>query len=599
MKKRKKNTISKYLTGGKLGAELNNIIQSPNIQMMGFDLATTGLGNLVTKSVADMFSTLRNPEQEMRMTKSNTQAPMATGGIVEVEGQEILETPNGDISKVKGASHENGGVKMSLPANTKVYSKRVKKEGEAMNKRKLKRERQKKNIMSYMGDDVISKQSANRSLQHLEAEEQEDMMLQQALNNLQNTFQQFANGGIIPPIQLPRIQSTGLNTTTTLQPKEEFLGKEDGFDIIGERNLPSYLQGIPGLQMGTSKNMEFGKPKTEGIPGLTFSAGKNMPFGKPSGIPGVQFSAGKNMMFGHQTPIIDIPNIATPQIPIEDKKIDVPRVDSPMTTKAKEIENNVNNTNQGFGITLGDAIGLSGTLEGKFMPMLNTILNRAGDTPNVNMYRDFGTDALSKIEEAKQLSSISRDDALQDISLQEGAARRRNRNSARSINTLRALDIATDRVTNEAEGNANLGYSQQLAQLLTQQAGLENVQDQVVMGGEQQRDLADRQDRDNYFTQMAQNIANSANFTQKLGRDLNQVKGREDFLKLLPELSQYGIGIEYDAQGNPQVVNAKNNVSEIPNIEGLTQEQNVTLSRMPEGKNKKFLMNFYKATSNG
>lgn len=559
--KRRKKSISKYLTGGKLGAELNNVLQSPNIQMTGFDLATTGLGNLVTKSVADMFSALRNPEQEMRMTKSNTQAPMATGGIVEVEGQEILETPNGDISKVKGASHENGGVKMALPANTKVYSKRVKKEGEAMNKRKLKRERQKKNIMSYMGDDAISKQSANRSLQHLEAEEQEDMMLQQALNNLQNTFQQFANGGVIPPIKLPRIQSTGLGTTTTLNPNEVFLGQEDGFDVIGNRNLPSYLQGIPGLQMGTSKNMTFGS----------------------------------------KLPTMDIPGITPSQLNIEDSPMDIPKVDSPYdkanVEKAKNIEGMINN--QGFGITLGDAIGLSGTLEAKFMPMLNTILNRAGDTPNVNMFRDFGTDALSKIEEAKQLASISRDDALQDISLQEGAARRRNRNSARSVNTLRALDIATDRVTNEAQSNANLGYSQQLANLLTQQAGLENVQDQVVMGGEQQRDLADRQDRDNYFTQMAQNIANSANFTQKLGRDLNQVKSREDFLKLLPELSQYGIGIEYDAQGNPQVVNAKTNTQEIPEIEGLTQEQSMNISKMPEGKNKKFLINFYKAIGNG
>lgn len=52
----------------------------------------------------------------------------AMGGMaaVEVEGKEVLRTPNGETEEVEGASHENGGVKTMLPIGTEVFSKRLK-----------------------------------------------------------------------------------------------------------------------------------------------------------------------------------------------------------------------------------------------------------------------------------------------------------------------------------------------------------------------------------------------------------------------------------------------------------------------------------------
>ena len=42
---------------------------------------------------------------------------MGTGGKVpvEIEGQEVFETPIGQLFKAKGPSHENGGIDVSLP----------------------------------------------------------------------------------------------------------------------------------------------------------------------------------------------------------------------------------------------------------------------------------------------------------------------------------------------------------------------------------------------------------------------------------------------------------------------------------------------------
>ena len=47
----------------------------------------------------------------------------------EVEGNEMVLTPDGNMGKVKGPSHEKGGVKVNLPGGSFVFSKRVKVEG--------------------------------------------------------------------------------------------------------------------------------------------------------------------------------------------------------------------------------------------------------------------------------------------------------------------------------------------------------------------------------------------------------------------------------------------------------------------------------------
>jgi hypothetical protein len=78
--------------------------------------------------------------------KAFGKAEMKTGGKVpvEIEGQEVVETPQGQLFQVQGPSHEQGGIDMSLPEGTDVYSKRIQIDGKSMADRKLAREKMRK-----------------------------------------------------------------------------------------------------------------------------------------------------------------------------------------------------------------------------------------------------------------------------------------------------------------------------------------------------------------------------------------------------------------------------------------------------------------------
>ena len=113
---------------------------------------------------------------------------------------------------------------------------------------------------------------------------------------------------------------------------------------------------------------------------------------------------------------------------------------------------------------------------------------------------------------------------------------------------MRALDLAANLQSDLAENDLNLGYDEQLMNLMLNEAQMENVQDQVVMQGEQARDLADRQDLANYYTQLGRDKATIGEGLQETGKDLNQIEQREVIMNILNQLSKYGITI--DAKGN-------------------------------------------------
>jgi hypothetical protein len=140
------------------------------------------------------------------------------------------------------------------------------------------------------------------------------------------------------------------------------------------------------------------------------------------------------------------------------------------------------------------------------------------------------------LDKSKGYIAGQRDENLRDLELARAGAIGRNRNSARGLNTMRALDLTVDNAISERQQSVYSAYAQQMMNILAQQAGMENQQDQVVMQGEQNRDLADRQDRDNYFSNMAQDIATKGTGMQKIGKDVNQMKTRNVTSNIMSEL---------------------------------------------------------------
>lgn len=66
--------------------------------------------------------------------------------------------------------------------------------------------------------------------------------------------------------------------------------------------------------------------------------------------------------------------------------------------------------------------------------------------------------------------------------------------------------------------------------------------------GETARDIADRQDDDNFNTQLAQNLVGVGQGVQQIGKDLNQVQQNDVLLNLVNQLKKYGYTV--DARGN-------------------------------------------------
>ncbi len=416
------------------------------------------------------------PETLMAFQEYLGQTFFAAGGQVpnlpvEVEGQEVGQTPQGQLLDFQGPSHEDGGIPIALPEGTEIYSKRIKVDGVSMADRKKKREKKTvslEELFEKNSTDALIKNALGRTKQTNEIEESADQKIQQTVASL-----------LTPQTGLP----------------------QHAFDPV----------------VGTESDEDFAK----------------------------------RMLGAYNN------NIFQPQLSSEPDAISFPQqmdgADGTLTLNQLEKANPSEKT-PGFdygslmdNVTLGDAVGLAGNLVSTFGPMKNTKSNRAGDTPNINAFKDYGKEGLKTLDDSKQYINQIRAQKLKDLELARTGSIKRNRNSARGINTIRALDLATDAQVNNQQDETYNSFAQAMMSILGQQAGMENQQDSVVMQGEQGRDLADRQDRDNYYTQLAKDIATKGKGLQETSYDLNKMKERKTTGTALNNLSDY---LNIDANGN-------------------------------------------------
>ena len=170
--------------GGKFDASGLMSNAAGMLQGAGFALMSDGL--------ATMEEYKKDPI--MQRTRQNHYAAYGLGGKtsgipIEVEGNEVGETPNGETMEFKGNSHENGGIKTTMPEGSKIYSDRLEIEGKSMADRKKTRENKinklAKLIEGNKGNKALEN-SVGRQIQFLEAEDQKDMQFQQMANQIYN-----------------------------------------------------------------------------------------------------------------------------------------------------------------------------------------------------------------------------------------------------------------------------------------------------------------------------------------------------------------------------------------------------------------------------
>ena len=382
---------------------------------------------------------------------------------VEIEGDEVGETPDGNVFQAKGASHEQGGIDVSLPKGTEMFSKRIKIDNVSMADRKKKRKKKELTLEELINKNVndnILKNSLKRTKLNNQKEENFDINVQNLVNNLLNNNkekQKYKEGGIVELV--PRYPAYSNPELSKVMPPE-----------------PKWWE---------------------------------------SGLSDIK-------------PIYDEAK------PIEEKPIE-------------EKQDNFFSKLSSDNLNIGNTIGITGDLVSSFGPYFNTLKSRKEDTPNINPYLDYGEKGLKTIENTKGYINQQRDEKLKDLELARNSTIRRLRNSSRGANTMRALDLATQQNMNKIESDIYNTYAEQMMKLLLQQSAMENQQDKIVMQGESLKDTNDRKDKDNYYTQMAENILGIGKGLQETGKDLNTVKTMNAAMNLINLLSKYGIKLDKNA----------------------------------------------------
>lgn len=420
----------------------------------------------------------------------------ANGGTVgavpvEVEGQEVAETPNGDLLNFVGPTHEAGGIDTVLPQGTEVYSDRISKDGKTMAERKKNRERLESKLEKKSSDTLMF--NALKRVKTKNAQEDAvDKNIQSLVDNFEGTSDKKAWGGTVgdPP---KKTYQDILNEAFAKINSSFNIPSEDG--LIEDTDLDELV-------------IEVDKPKP-----LTPVTALTPP------------TTNMNVQQGVIEPITT-PNLATSV--------------QPKTTSTSP---NFSMPN----MTLGDIIGIGGNMYNAIEGRNNTERNRAGDTPNINAFADFGVDGLNALQQSMGYVQGLADEAKMDIRTSGNTARKSNRNTARGVNTQRALDLAT--YANEADANNKVTANQadQMMQILQAVSQAENIQDQVVMQGEAVRDMNDRKDRDAYFKNRASDIKTMGSAVTQTGNALNNAQERQSTTDLLNSMSPYA---KVDEQGN-------------------------------------------------
>ena len=186
--------------------------------------------------------------------------------------------------------------------------------------------------------------------------------------------------------------------------------------------------------------------------------------------------------------------------------------------------------------TAGDALGILGNLSSAFGPMRNTIKARQSDLPEVNHMRNFGKKGLSKLQEGTGMMNQIKEDSLGDLELARSSSFRRNNNSARGINTQRALNLATDAQINDAQGNIHNAFAEQMLRQIAAESGQLNMMDQASMQGDAQRAENEVRNKDAFYTNLTRDIASRGTGIALTGKSLNDVKERGAYLDLLKQM---------------------------------------------------------------
>ena len=408
----------------------------------------------------------------------NASASFATGGIagnrkINAEGGEVIETPGGQPQELQGPSHSQGGIDMQVPSGTEIYSDRlVGADGKTMADRKKLREKQISKIEKLLQknpNDPALKKTLEKTKQNNDFLDKQDLSQMQFVKDLVEHSNKFALGGYVDEES----------------PMPIFNNKYK--DLLG-----LFSKGLP-TDVGTTY---YPDPMVE------------------------------NMLKDKNTQDLQNLNNTQPEVYAPASTDPEGKYGNATPAKTRDAKNFSLNDYLG-GATFGDMLGMGANLFGPMAQMKNTLDNRNATPIEQNWYKDFGKQAISKIQEQYGLLDDIRDTALQNLEKDRAGSISRNNNSARSINTQRALNLATDAAVNNNKSDMFSKFAQSVLGIKSLEASQLAQNDQMRMTGEDRRAERELQNTDNFFSNMAKNISDKYRGIGETGKSLNDMKERD------------------------------------------------------------------------
>ena len=578
-KRVRKSKLEQFMSGG---SHIRGYIENPNVELQkgdqmlaqaNYEGATNpwaiGLNALGQGAMA-YGTSMGGFGEGAAGQAANNLLPMLsqfkTGGSaknskINIEGGEVVETPDGQLAQAKGPSHANGGIDVDLPQGGDIYSARVKKEGESMAKRKIAREKRKAKLEKMLSNDdsFLAKNAYKRGVESIEKEEAEDMNIQNALHEASgNTEETRAYGGTWPPggygrkyrnpdVKLPNIyadpnipflEDQSVENNVNMGPHDMPKGNspifKDGYANLFTDNQSPFATSINNNDLPLSGEeidySDVGRSGTNSGTDNTKRTREQIPLADVPHVPLSSESLMKKLK-GYNSPSAS----KLSGTGLTNKSITLPKTANAPGGSSKKST---------FG--LGDAITMGSNVLGSVLPYINNEEQRAATDPNINHYEDFGQEGLKAIDRQKGSVDQIADEELRMTNLLRNSALQRNRNSARGINTKRALDLSTDGQILNRQNQIQINKNKRYADIYNQEKNQYNLIDDKVMTGEAARDLADRKDDDNYYTNKNASLLNLAEGISYLGDNINNVKENDAKLNSLNQRSAYGIETDVD-----------------------------------------------------
>lgn len=450
-----------------------------------------------------------------------------TGGMVpvEVEGQEMFETPQGQTGTFVGPSHEEGGMPVAMPEGTKIYSQRVEEQGQSMAERKRRRDAALRNAeleLERRPTDPIAKRTLKR-IQEINAEEDaRDMEVQSLLHEATHQIaDSFRTGGVVDErtgryiIGLPRPKFSE-------QSPYEYEQGDEYFPELAQQRMRLHRKLANGVNDAQTKRAFMDRaPVLPPQPVNTFSDKLAMSGNSALGGSGAQYMQTIRNQSG---------KIAKQLYQEDERRRAIERAA-------------LDNAKEGVGSTamgVGDIIKAYAHINAVNEAERNQLNYEASQQPFRNQYRNFGNNAIAEAEAQKPYIQQQLDNQLKQLRLQTNADKTRMRNTAGSVNTLRALDVASEEQHQTGVANAYQQAYQQMQAVRQHLAALQNERDAKVMAGEDDRDLNQREQEAQNYKNRDTIIASRHKALESIGTIANNFQQNKATQDLLNRYSKYG-----------------------------------------------------------